>query len=395
MLQSSVVLFLIGTASSIVVGNPLRGGLLTNVRGLEEDASVYSWMINYSLKFTSCHTVTEYNVDNDGAGYVYKQKLIEFKICPTGTCDSACEGGDYLVPLEDYATAYAEQQVIDKAYACAQAKQSCACDEKEDRALEEEEEKEEEEEGDEEEEEEESEEEEEEEDCEETCYQSAGLDYCIGQESDEGSGEGDDGNEELDMEDYIQCQEFDMNDDGSDQYYIGLKCSKDGQGVNVGIFTDNYCSVEKSDDVYLPAAEYLPYQEETMISNDCISCEQVEYYDNGNGEEEGEEEEDNDDNSNGVSEMCLVNYAESAKCEENGDMYYPNTDGCELISRLYLREDDYEPEDTSSMRLSIRFLMLLSVIFFAVTFRLCYIAQKQQRRLREDEIKWRNGNRLY
>lgn len=196
------------------------------------------------------------------------------------------------------------------------------------------------------------------------------------------------------MADYTQCEEFNQNDDGNSQYYIGLKCTLNGQGVNVGIFTDNSCSVEKADDVYLADAEFLQYQNETLIYDGCMNCAQVQ---GQNEDEDDEGEEDGDDDDGGdlyeVSEMCLVNYFESVKCEENLDIDYPSTEGCELISKLYMREDDYEPEDNALMEFSLHILIFVSVVFFAIIFRLCYIAQKQQRKMREDEMKWRN--RLY
>jgi len=363
MFRTLIIYFCLRTTSSIALDSPIGSTLLRNARALEEDESAYSWMVDYSLKFTSCHTVTEYSIDNDGAGYLYKEKLVEFKICPTGQCDSTCEGGNYVAPLEDYATAYAEQMVIDKAYACAQVKANCVCEEEE------------EDEGDEE-------EEEDEEDCEDVCYLNAGLGYCI---EDDGDEEGDDGNYEVDLADYIPCKEYDPNDDGNGQYYIGLKCAKDGKGVNVGIFTENSCSVEKANDAYFPYTEFLPYQNETLISSDCIDCAQVQ------GEDENEEDDGDDDaDVIEVSEMCLVNYFESAKCEENMDIDDPNIDGCELINKLYLREDDYEPEDSTFMKFSLHILVLLSMAFFVIIFRLCYIAQNQQRKMREDELKWRN-----
>lgn len=185
---------------------------------------------------------------------------------------------------------------------------------------------------------------------------------------------------------FIRCS-------NNDQYYIGLKCGKDGEGINVGIFTDKYCSIEIGDDVYLSASEDVPYRNETMIPFDCIECMQVAYYDEDGSGDEGDEGDDVvDADTYEVSTMCSLSYVESLKCEDenNEDIYYPNTDGCELMRKIYLREDEYEPENTSSMKLSIRFLVGLSVIFFAIIGRLCYIAQKQQRKLREDDYKMRN-----
>lgn len=164
MLRIPLISVLLGSASSITVDSPLGNALFRKARNLE---SSYQWMTDYSIKFTTCHTIPEYGIDENGDGYLYKQKLAEFKLCSTDKCSSTCNGGDYLVPLDDAVESYAKQMIIDRAYSCTQVKYDCGCENNE-------------------EDEQDGEDEQDEGQCEENCYLNAGMDYCIEQDSEDG-----------------------------------------------------------------------------------------------------------------------------------------------------------------------------------------------------------------
>jgi len=313
----------ISIVSSVNSVSPPKRNLLRLVRNLEEDED-YSWLIDYSLKFDSCHTHEEF-VTNDGVGSIFKQKLVKFNICSSEECGSDCEGGRYLVQLEDFVQAYADQKEADEDYACEQVKDNCNCDYDD---------------GD---------------DCEDNCYSDAGLDYCI---------EGDDDAEQVDIRNYIECQEFviedeeDENGDDNEQEisYIGLKCSDNGKGVNLGIFTDEYCTIEKEDSDSLS----FEYQSESFISDDCMNCAYTD-----NEEDDGAE----------VSEMCENSYFESLKCEENLSLTYPDNEGCDLIDSYNLGGS----ADQRHFRTAVAFAAVfftMSVILAAISIRLCLTSKR-------------------
>ena len=126
-----------------------------------------------------------------------------------------------------------------------------------------------------------------------------------------------------------------------EQYYIGLKCTGDGQGINLGIFTDEECMAEISD---IDDSTYasIAYQDESFVTNDCISCGVPKSYE----EEGGEDEEDAEDEyyDDGVtsrcntklSQVCAINYDESTKCEVNMNIDNPDYSACDLINNIPL-----------------------------------------------------------
>lgn len=74
------------------------------------------------------------------------------------------------------------------------------------------------------------------------------------------------------------------------QYFVGPKCSSNGKSINLALFLDAGCSVAAESGVYekISGGYSLPYSAESMIGNDCISCEEVDenaqnkYYNNNN-----------------------------------------------------------------------------------------------------------------
>jgi len=357
--------------------SPLVHNLLRNARNLEQEEESYSWIVDYSLKYKSCHTITEYSVNGDGDGYLFKQRLIEFNLCPSNECGSTCEGGDYLAPMEDYVKAYYEQKTIDEERICEQVSENCECEDNDEN--------------------------DDEEDCERNCYYDAGADYCVEEESgeEEEGEEGEEKQEQFDIEDFLNCQELNMeeeegeeeeggeeNEGNEEKYYVGLKCSDDGEQVNIGIFTDKYCTDEIGSEVSIAAAENLPYQNDTIITEDCVHCTQK--YD----EQEVNYGYDDDEEEAEASEMCLVVYRESTKCETDLDIYYPTTDGCELIENLYLREDSFDAESIKLTKQHLFAISIVSLILGIITIRLCCIAQKQQQHLNDSDLRWKMQRRF-
>ena len=103
----------------------------------------FSWIAGYSIKFEKCATSDEYyggyfggdnnNGDNDNnrQNYngMYKQRLVHYKLCPTGSCDTGCTGGaDYVIDMNVFVEAYIESKVEAQEYACEQVMENCYYD---------------------------------------------------------------------------------------------------------------------------------------------------------------------------------------------------------------------------------------------------------------------------
>lgn len=135
-----------------------------------------------------------------------------------------------------------------------------------------------------------------------------------------------------DVEQYMECAEFDMRrhlqDNGYDyqyygnediKYYVGPYCADQGGEIRLGLFTDDTCT-SFAESQY--AIQGFPYTESSMVSMSCINCG---VYD-GNGYE--------------VSEFCGDIYEIAGKCESRMSVYYPNEAACSYIEGIkVIRED--------------------------------------------------------
>ena len=95
-----------------------------------DDDVDYSWVKGYSIKFESCHTISEFRADGGGGGSsdeddespVEMKRLVNFKLCPTveqdddgyeyglydytSSCGKCRNGAEYLVEMRDFLEAY-------------------------------------------------------------------------------------------------------------------------------------------------------------------------------------------------------------------------------------------------------------------------------------------------
>jgi len=322
--------YISSVASVNSVSLPKRN-LLRMSRNLAEENEVdTSWLTYYSLKFESCHTESVYDADT-GVGIIVARRLVKFNMCSSTECDSNCEGGKYIMPLGDFVLEYANQKEAD----CEQA--NCDCDE--DDASD---------------------------DCESNCYSAAGLDYCIVDDEEAN---------QVDIRNYVECQEFDMgeNDDDNEQavVYIGLKCSDDGRGVNVAIFTDEYCTNETDE-------FSVEDQSTSFVSDDCMSCAYM-------------DDEADDGVTYAVSDMCENSYGESLKCEQNlpFDSYKQDNEGCDIIDSYIVGGSLSENYFETAVALAA-FLFLATVILAVISLRLC-CASKRQISLNDEDVHGKSG----
>jgi len=262
-----------------------------------DDDVDYSWVQGYSMKFESCHTISEFRADGGGgsndeedASPVEMKRLVKFKLCPTveddgydygqyeytSSCGKCKNGAEYLVEMREFLEAYLDFQLTQQEYNCEQVEENCNYDD--DAGL-------------------------------TTCYTAANLDYCDQFASNDG-----DDNYEFELEDYLECENVleDQDDDYNRQrLYVGAYCSNDGKAIYLGEFQDRQCTTSATSGAYLTLFGHnLPYQETSLVNGEeCLSClEPPENDDDANND-------NNDDDA--VREICEELYEQAAKCEEN------------------------------------------------------------------------------
>jgi len=184
--------------------------------------------------------------------------------------------------------------------------------------------------------------------CLANCYTNAGLDDC--------------GDDEFEIEKYMECEEADWYDgDYALYYYIGPVIAKGGSAVYLDVFTDASCTQPAESGVY---AKYmgseLPYSKENKVSivnDDCITCQAV-------------VENDGDDQNNNqyyqqASESCTQIYEESGKCEKNlkGKTSSVDNETCNFIhNRLPALERVYKRGGGSSATTAFMWFFLVTTL---------------------------------
>lgn len=163
------------------------------------------------------------------------------------------------------------------------------------------------------------------------------------------------------------------NDDGA-QYYIGPTCSSNGKHVYLGVFQDASCTVPAPQGTYEKYNYYgksLPYSTESLVSNDCIDCEQVDDENNAQNNYNGNQNNYNGGGNNyyyddrEVAEVCARSYEESAKCEKgmNGISPYPRVYDCNFVQHtVYMRDEE------STKGHAEAFALVFAITFFALLF---------------------------
>jgi hypothetical protein len=299
MFRFTAIATLFCSAAALKVDSPAGQALLAQSRNLEQNA--YSWIMDYSMVFQSCHMVHQFAGEDGGedGNTVSYMNLVKYKLCPSKKCKYGCKGAEYVTDMDSFVDAYTEWQMNDKEYKCEQQREKCGCDDYY---------------GD-------------EDVCEQKCYNNAGMSYCIEEENDDDA-------YVFELQDWTACAQSEALDGYGNQLYVGPKCSENGEQINLGVFTDEFCTESYSSEIF---AKYyggttLPYQDENIVAENCISCKQIEM---DNGYYQGAE----------VTEICEETYPASAKCEENiaSSLSYPVTAGCEYIKNIKLYERYYKP----------------------------------------------------
>jgi hypothetical protein len=129
-MKFTVLASLLTAASAINSHSSIGKSLLSKSRALNdanEAEQDMSWLIDYSLRFESCHTVEQYNFGEDGEDSG-QTNLVKFKLCPSNKCGSGCKGAEYVAPMEEFVDAYTEWQMNDLEYKCEMIRENCDCE---------------------------------------------------------------------------------------------------------------------------------------------------------------------------------------------------------------------------------------------------------------------------
>ena len=163
------------------------------------------------------------------------------------------------------------------------------------------------------------------------------CDQCLASgcydEAEEGQEEGEDLDEQAAewIKQVSECQQSEIQVNGADVYY-GAMCDEYGDGVELAVFLDEKCSLYTSEiafnNIYMKeegndAYNYLTYAENYIKTafSDVMSCDNPEYY--AEGQEEEEEEDANEEENYEMNEYCKEILKDDAlsysNCEENED----------------------------------------------------------------------------
>mmetsp|Transcript_576 Transcript_576/g.1367 ORF Transcript_576/g.1367 Transcript_576/m.1367 type:complete len:416 (-) Transcript_576:41-1288(-) len=306
------------TASSTSSGTSTTTDL-SHVRALDEEQEQdISFVSSYSIKFQGCHYIAQWNDEADGEDdvRVATKSLVRFRLCPADSCfDDETIGcsngyGDYIIDMSTFLEAYLEGMEEMREYQCQVYEEICndKCGDGGDDDA-----------------------------CEESCMTGYSMSYCYQAN-----------NDAFDVMDYAQCAQWNGAADGerklednannndnnnggnANEYYIGPHCAEQGGAIHLGLFTDDTCTTFSSlgdSGFYSMAGFELPYSDENLVSDACISCK------------EGENDQ-NDNDADDVAEMCETMYGMSGKCETKMGVDYPVESACTYIEGIKIIRED-------------------------------------------------------
>jgi len=284
------------------------------VRRLEDVNEDYQFLSEYNVLYENCF-VGDYSDANN-----FKEPSVTFQLCPTAKdCKSGCTGGGkYTANFNYFLDAYTELQLKAREYACEMVRESC----EEDAYYENND------------------------DYYSKCYTDAGYnagnekmyEYCIENENEK---------EEFDLQEYLDCQEFEFEDEDGNELYIGPYCGSDSIQVYIGIFSDEYCTKkvgDPNDYEYYENFKYTETKGKSLIlqddkRKDCAKCKE-------HGKEQDQNGNDAEDEDEAL-EQCEDLYSNTGfKCE-SGMAYGKDTTGCSIIDDMEADEDNFQPREST------------------------------------------------
>lgn len=231
--------------------------------------------------------------------------------------------------------------------------------------------------------------------CENQCYVTAGLDYCIEYE----------GQEAFEVQEYLECAAIEnQNENANYQYqdadgnyyyneaFVGPYCASDGKSIHLGVFYDEFCSVRGDDAIYASMSyggKTLPfaYGEGSLVDRECVSCKEPEENDgNNNNNNNGDDGQDEDK----VIQMCEEMYENAGKCEEKieaqSQYQYKDTTGCDYINSILPKLEQNSKSVSSSSGSGGTASVVLAWLFAFTTLALGVYAFLLFRKLRRSKV---------
>lgn len=173
-----------------------------------------------------------------------------------------------------------------------------------------------------------------------------------------------------DVNQFAECREYEADQDADEDedggnnnnqnyaYYVGPACSEDGSTIILDMFTDEGCKTKSEDVTFedISNGVSLPYSTGGLISNYCESCSG--YNDNGEWE---------------LSEMCMMLYENSGKCETEMETFHysgMNEASCEYIEEML-------PKSKSSAGKAIGWTFFVLVVLGAAFVGFTFIKKKR------------------
>jgi len=269
--------------------------LLSEARQLEEGDYDNTWISGYSIKFQGCHHISQWNdeAEDEDSVRIKTKRLVRFRLCPTDYCSTDSNGGcdsgygDYVIDLYTYLSYYFQARETYQEFNCGYLQNYvCGCNNNNNNVQY----------------------------CLYDCYEDHGMaDVCMGYNPYEQNNNGDYQNNQIDLQDYMDCTESDVQDANGNGLYIGPYCAAQGGAIYLGVFSDDSCTNFADEDggasTYKYASGYaLPYADANIVDLDCMSCKEPSENNNG-----GNDRYDADD----VAEVCEEIYTMAGKCEQN------------------------------------------------------------------------------
>jgi len=322
--------------------------LISKSRMLEQDQAYdMSFVSGYSIKFLGCHHVTQWasreeqeemegeqddedNRMNAANGRIRSKGLVRFRLCPSDSCFDhfgvGCSSnyGEYVVDMYQFLEVYMAWQAEEAANKCNTYRNTCYKECYESTSY----------------------------NCYSSCYKRYGVEASLCAMNGNNNN-GNNQNQQVDgygnifsLDDYLQCGEYEINNENGEDlsHYLGPYCADQGGNIKLGFFQDKYCSIPSAYQASyfekLTGVE-VPYTKTNIVTTNCMSCESTEQ----NAEADAQQDYYNYD-ANGnrnyyvateVNELCGTMYMQSGKCETNfnkDDVPYPEEGACSYIESV-------------------------------------------------------------
>ncbi len=166
----------------------------------------------------------------------------------------------------------------------------------------------------------------------------------------------------------MECSEIDYESDDDTKYYVGPKCSSNGQAIHLAVFRDEDCTQDYDDGIFMTTYKMsLPYSSTNIVAENCISCTQT---DANNGGYYYDKE---------ITEICEESYMKAARCETNlySQLSYVDETGCEYMTKV---------ESLSAKQPSSGFAWVMAGFFACACAGLAFLAAQMHLSTRKRQI---------